>query len=69
MMANTTKKTTSTPKKTVGQKIDKKIEAVAKIDDIIIEKANEDVATFTIDRWHVLLAAVAVTAAVFALVL
>jgi ribosomal protein S25 len=68
MMANTTKKTAA-PKKTVGQKIDKKIEAVANIDDIIIEQATKDVATFTVDRWHVLFAALAVTAAVFTFVL
>lgn len=37
------------------------------IEDIKVE-ATEDVATFTIDRWHVALAAVAVTAILFAVI-
>ena len=48
------------------KKIEDKIEQV--VEDIK-QEATEDVATFTIDRWHVVLAAALATVAVFALVL
>lgn len=44
----------------------KKIEAI--VEDIKTE-ATEDVATFTIDRWHVALAAVLVTTIIFTIAL
>ena len=46
--------------------VKKKIEAV--VEDIKAE-ATEDVATFTIDRWHVALAAVLVTTIIFTVAL
>ena len=66
----TTKKTkaTSAPKKTVGQKIDKKIETIARIDDIVIEEVTEPVGTVTFKRWHVALVAAAITAAALVII-
>lgn len=65
-MTKTTK--AATPKKTVGQKIDKKIEAVAKIDDIIIEEATQPVGTITLKRWQAALMAAAVALAILVIV-
>ena len=53
-------------KKTIKEKIETKVEDV--IEDVK-EEATEDVATFTIDRWHVALAAIAVTAIILVFVL
>ena len=46
--------------------VKKKVEAI--VEDIKTE-ATEDVATFTIDRWHVALAAVAVTTSLLLFIL
>jgi len=46
--------------------VKKKIEAI--VEDIKAE-ATEDVVTFTIDRWHVALAAVLVTTIIFTIAL
>ena len=48
-------------KKTVGDKIDAKIEAVARVDDIVIQEINEPIGTITFKRWQVASAAAAVT--------
>lgn len=54
----------------MAKKIVKKIEdTVEQVVEDIKQEANEDVATFTIDRWHVVLAATAVTAILFAIAL
>lgn len=65
----TTTSKTSKPKKTVGQKVDKKIEAIAKVDDVIVEEINEPVGTVTIKRWQMAVIAVAVTAVILFVVL
>lgn len=52
--------------KKIIKKIEDKVEAV--VEDVKAE-AKEDVATFTIDRWHVALAAVIVTAVIFVITL
>ena len=49
-------------KKTVGDRIDAKVDAIAKIDDVVIQEINEPVGTVTFKRWQVALAAVAVNA-------
>lgn len=49
-------------KKTVGDRIDAKVDAIAKIDDVVIQEINEPVGTVTFKRWQVALAAIAVTA-------
>lgn len=54
----------------MAKKIAKKIED--KVEQVVAEvkaEANEDVATFTVDRWHVALAAVIVTAVILVFVL
>lgn len=43
--------------------------AVDKVIDEIKAEAKEDVATFTIDRWHVALAAVAITTVLLLIIL
>ena len=43
--------------------------AIDKVIEDIKEEANEDVTTFTIDRWHVLLAAAATTATLLVFIL
>ena len=48
------------------KKIETKVEEI--VEDIKAE-ATEDVATFTIDRWHVALAAVLVTTIIFTIAL
>lgn len=54
----------------MAKKIVKKIEdTVEAIVEDIKEEATEDVATFTIDRWHVALAAVIVTAVILVVAL
>ena len=62
-------KNTTAPKKTVGEKIDTKIEAIAKVDDVIVEEINEPVGTVTIKRWQMAAIAAAVTAAILIVVL
>ena len=54
----------------MAKKIVKKIED--KVEQVVAEvkaEANEDVATFTIDRWHLALAAVVVTAVILVVAL
>jgi hypothetical protein len=50
-------------KKTIGQKIDQKIEKISKIDDVVVAEINEPVGTVTFKKWHVGIAAIVVTTA------
>ena len=56
------KKTVKKAAKAVETKVEQIVEDVK-------ETANEDVATFTIDKWHVALAAVVVTVAALVFIL
>jgi hypothetical protein len=50
-------------KKTIGQKIDQKIEKISKIDDVVVAEINEPVGTITFKKWHVGIAAIVITTA------
>jgi hypothetical protein len=50
-------------KKTIGQKIDQKIEKISKIDDVVVAEINEPVGTITFKKWHVGIVAIVVTTA------
>jgi hypothetical protein len=50
-------------KKTIGQKIDRKIEKISKIDDVVVAEINEPVGTITFKKWHVGIAAIVITTA------
>jgi len=50
-------------KKTIGQKIDRKIEKISKIDDVVVAEINKPVGTITFKKWHVGIAAIVITTA------
>ena len=62
MATNKNTKTTAAPKKApIKKAVDKVEDKVEQVVADVKAEANEDVATLTIDKWHVLVAAVVVT--------